>query len=106
MDNYLLWHLLAGTRGGTNRIKIIKTIQQKPSNAHQLKIILKMDYKTIQHHLKVLTKNRLIYSPQQNKYGGMYFLTHELESNISTFNEIWVKLNKQEKIPQPKKLWR
>ena len=95
MDKYLLWYLLAGTRGGFNRIKIIKALQQQPQNANQLTDLLKMDYKTIRHHLKILTKNHLIVNSQQDKYGSMYFLTYELENNIYLFNEIWEKVNKQ-----------
>lgn len=106
MDKYLLWHLLAGTRGGINRMRVIKAVQENPLNANQLAELLGMDYKTIRHHLKVLTKNRLIYNPQQDKYGGMYFLTQELESYLSVFNEIWEKLNKREKVRKPNKTWR
>ena len=103
MDKYLLWHLLAGTRGGINRVRIIKALQDKPRNANQLSEFLKMDYKTIRHHLHILLKNRLIHAPQQDIYGGMYFMTKELELNISLFNEIWEKFNKQQKILKFKK---
>lgn len=103
MDKYLLWYLLAGTRGGINRIKIIKALQDKPQNANQLSEFLKMDYKTIKHHLHILSKNRLVHAPQQDIYGGMYFITQELEINISIYNEILEKLNKQQKVSKSKK---
>ncbi|SRR3989344_5761967 len=103
MDKYLLWHLLAGTRGGINRIRIIKTLQEKPQNANQLSESLRMDYKTIRHHLAVLTKNHIISTPQQDRYGGMYFLTSTFEALLPIFNEIWEKLNKHWKIRKPKR---
>ena len=55
----LLWYLLAGTRGGGTRIMMIDAIRNKPMNAHQLAQLLRLDYKTIQHHLKVLTENNI-----------------------------------------------
>lgn len=32
----LLWWLIAGSTGGPNRAKIIMTLHERPSNAHQL----------------------------------------------------------------------
>ena len=31
-----LWYLLAGTRGGENRPRLIRAIDDRPRNAHQL----------------------------------------------------------------------
>jgi len=52
----LLWWIIAGTRGGRSRGKIITVLKERPSNASQLGDTLKMDYKTIRHHLDVLRK--------------------------------------------------
>ena len=52
----LLWYLIASTRGGVNRAKIINFLSESPSNANQLSNQLKLDYKTIIHHLDVLKK--------------------------------------------------
>ncbi|MEM2816137.1 MAG: winged helix-turn-helix domain-containing protein, partial [Candidatus Bathyarchaeia archaeon] len=57
---YLLGWLIAGTRGGRTRAKIIMALKEAPQNANQLANRLKMDYRTIRHHLEVLEKNRLI----------------------------------------------
>ena len=59
---YLLGWLIAGTRGGPTRAKIIESLKETPANANQLAIGLKMDYKTMRHHLDVLEKNKLIIS--------------------------------------------
>ncbi|MEJ2241596.1 MAG: winged helix-turn-helix domain-containing protein [Candidatus Bathyarchaeota archaeon] len=93
---YLLGWLIAGTRGGLTRAKIIETLQQNPQNANQLATTLKMDYRTIRHHLKILEKNKLITSAG-NGYGITYFLSFELEENYSLFEDIVNKLWKKQK---------
>jgi DNA-binding transcriptional ArsR family regulator len=93
---YLLGWLIAGTRGGVTRSRIIEELKEKPQNANQLANSLEMDYRTIRHHLKVLQKNRLITSAG-NGYGITYFLSTELEENYVLFEEIMNKLWKKEK---------
>ncbi|MEJ2271782.1 MAG: winged helix-turn-helix domain-containing protein [Candidatus Bathyarchaeota archaeon] len=93
---YLLGWLIAGTRGGLTRAKIIKTLQENPQNANQLANTLKMDYRTIRHHLKILEKNKLITSAG-NGYGTTYFPSLILEENYSLFEEIVNKLWKKQK---------
>ena len=56
----LLWYLLAGTRGGLNRIRILEALLERPYNAHQLSEELELDYRTMRHHLDVLTKNHIL----------------------------------------------
>lgn len=93
---YLLGWLIAGTRGGLTRAKIIKTLQENPQNANQLANTLKMDYRTIRHHIKILEKNKLITSAG-NGYGTTYFPSLVLEENYSLFEEIVNKLWKKQK---------
>ena len=84
---YLLGWLIAGTRGGPTRAKIIETLKETPQNANQLATVLKMDYRTIRHHLKVLEKNRIITTAGE-RYGTTYFLSPVLEENYVLFEEI------------------
>ncbi len=97
---YLLGWLIAGTRGGVTRSKIIETLRENPQNANQLANTLKMDYRTIRHHLKILKKNRIITSAG-NGYGTTYFLSPEMEENYGLFeeimNKIWKKQKREEK---------
>lgn len=88
---YLLGWLIAGTRGGVTRVKIIKALKEKPQNANQLATLLKMDYRTIRHHLRVLGKNRIITSAGEG-YGTTYFLSVEMEENYALFEEIMKKI--------------
>lgn len=92
--NRLLWWLLAGTRGGTNRARIIMTLNQRPDNANQLAETLGLDYKTIRHHLDILLKHGVIVT-QGDGYGRMFFLSRDMEANYDEFNNIWVRIGKR-----------
>jgi len=88
---YLLGWLIVGTRGGVTRAQIIKALKETPRNANQLAQLLKMDYRTIRHHLKVLEKNGIITSAGE-RYGVTYFLSPEMEENYALFEEILNKI--------------
>ena len=91
---YLLGWLIAGTRGGPTRAKIIEALKETPQNANQLATMLKMDYKTMRHHLEVLEKNKIITSIG-DRYGATYFLSHTMEDNYAMFEEIMKKIGKK-----------
>jgi DNA-binding transcriptional ArsR family regulator len=90
----LLWWLLAGSRGGINRARIIMTLHEMPSNANQLAEGLQLDYKTIRHHLDLLMKNGVIVA-QGEGYGTVYFVSDDIEANFGDFREIWGKIGKK-----------
>jgi DNA-binding transcriptional ArsR family regulator len=95
---YLLGWLIAGTRGGVTRAKMIAILKETPQNANQLANLLEMDYRTIRHHLEVLEKNRIITSAGEG-YGKTYFLSPVMEENYALFEEIvkkiWKKYNRE-----------
>ncbi len=87
----MLWYLIAGTRGGVNRAKIINFLNQRPYNVNQLAEMLNVDYKTIRYHIDVLEENEIVI-PAGEKYGTMYFLTSKMEENYDTFLTIWEEI--------------
>ena len=89
----LLWFIFAGSRGGLNRLRIISSLKKNPLNTNQLAKELDLDYKAIQHHIKVLEKNNLI-TKIGEKYGVTFFISTFLEVNMETFEEIAAKLDK------------
>ncbi len=91
---YVLGWLIAGTRGGPTRAKIIEALRETPQNANQLATLLKMDYKTMRHHLEVLEKNKIITSVG-DRYGATYFLSQTMEDNYAVFEEIMKKIGKK-----------
>jgi DNA-binding transcriptional ArsR family regulator len=92
----LFWFLFAGTRGGMNRISIMELLIQQPYNINQLAEIIKIDYKAIQHHIRVLEKNNLINSSGE-KYGVLYFISNYFEVNIDAFQAVKTKIMKDKK---------
>jgi len=91
---YLLGWLIAGTRGGPTRARIITALRDTPQNANQLAHLLEMDYRTIRHHLDVLEKNRLITTAGEG-YGITYFLSPPMEENYAVFEEIMRRIWKK-----------
>ena len=89
----LLWFVFAGTRGGLNRMKLILALKNQPLNANQLAKELGLDYKAIQHHIKVLEKNNLV-TKAGEKYGVTFFISTFLEVNMESFDEIVSKFDK------------
>jgi DNA-binding transcriptional ArsR family regulator len=95
----LLWWLLAGSRGGENRGRILLALREMPRNAHQLSEGLGLDYKTVRHHLKVLQENNVVAPSGPDQYGAVYLLTPAMEQAMPLFDEIWARIGAKPKAP-------
>ena len=84
----LLWYVLAGSRGGPNRIRIIEILRERPYNANQLAEKVGLDYRTMRHHLDILVKNNILARPSAEAYGAMYFLSGTMLQNLALFDRI------------------
>ena len=82
----MLLYLFTSTRGGFTRLRIVTELLAQPCNTHQLAKKLDLDYKAVQHHMKVLEKNNMI-SKIGEKYGAIFHLSNFLEINIHTLDE-------------------
>lgn len=80
-----LWYLIAGTRGGESRAKIIRELEERPRNANQLAEELDLKYNTVRHHLDILIDHDVIEKGDQD-YGKLYFLSDEFEAHKDTFD--------------------
>ena len=100
-----LWQMLAGTRGGMTRIRILLLLRKRPYNMNQLHERLGMDYKTIQHHIKVLMNSRIIENEDEKKYGSVYFVSGFLEKNIGMLDEILDKTGEKKISRKGKNKW-
>ena len=83
----VLWHVLASSRGGSTRVRILRAIDERPRNANQLAEELEMDYTTIRHHLDVLMENNVVRRTDDD-YAAVYLFTDQVKSNWDVVEEI------------------
>jgi DNA-binding transcriptional ArsR family regulator len=85
-----LLRLLARTRGGRNRCRILKLLHETgPQNANQIASALGLHYTTVKHHLEKLVEDDILASnPRDDSYGAMFFLTYQMERNATFLDEI------------------
>ena len=82
-----LWYLLVGTRGGENRVRIIRALAERPRNANQLSDALDLEYNTIRYHLDKLVEHDIV-ETGGDEYGKLYFLTDRFERHEEEFERI------------------
>jgi DNA-binding transcriptional ArsR family regulator len=83
----VLWYVFASTRGGENRARILRAIDERPRNANQLAEELDVDYNTVRHHLDVLLDHDVV-ERGGDDYGAMYFLTDRFDRHREEFETI------------------
>ena len=88
----VLWQVLAGTRGGPNRARILRALDERPRNRNQLADHLGLDYKTVEHHLGVLKENGVVESTDTG-YGAVYLITDRAENHWDKVIEIMEQIH-------------
>jgi DNA-binding transcriptional ArsR family regulator len=83
----VLWYVLTGTRGGENRVRILRTLDERPRNANQLADDLDLAYKTVRHHLDVLTDNDIL-QKSGDEYGAVYLPSDRVRHHWETVESI------------------
>lgn len=83
----VLWYVLTGTRGGPNRARILRAVDERPRNANQLAEDLDLDYKTVRHHLEVLEDNDVV-EKSGDDYGAIYLPSNRVRQYWDTVEEI------------------
>lgn len=88
----LLWFLLGGSRGGENRARIIRSLKDKPNNLNRLAGELGLQYKAVQHHMRILVTNSLVITSGE-RYGMIYSLTPWFLAHMEVFDQVCEKLH-------------
>ncbi|NHN40190.1 winged helix-turn-helix transcriptional regulator [Halorubellus sp. JP-L1] len=83
----VLWYVLASSRGGPTRVRIVQALDERPQNANQLAEELDMDYTTIRHHLDVLMENNVVRRTDDD-YAAVYLFTDQAKSNWGIVEEV------------------
>ena len=98
--NELFSSVFTGMSGRYTRMRIICAITEEPMNTLEISKKLEMDYKTIQHNIKVLESNNLIVREGEG-YGDMFFPSDMISSHLPTLysviRKVETKLDKKEK---------
>ncbi len=71
------------------RWRIVEAVAASPRNMNQLAELLQVNYKTVQHHVRVLAENEVIVASKAGAYGAVYFPTARMEAHLALFREIW-----------------
>lgn len=79
--------VLAGSRGGRNRRRIIHALAAQPRNANRLSEALGLDYKTVRHHLSVLEDADAVSRGGRN-YGAVYVPTSRVRRHWDVVEEL------------------
>ena len=87
----VLWQVLAGTRGGPNRARLLRAVDERPRNANQLAEALELDYKTVRHHLEVLEENDVVQSSDYD-YGAVYLPTDRTRQHWDTVEDVFATM--------------
>lgn len=87
-----LWYVLTGTRGGKNRVRLLRALAERPRNANQLAEDLDLDYKTVRHHLDVLMENGVVENSGED-YGAVYLPTGQVRQHWDTVENIFEEVN-------------
>jgi DNA-binding transcriptional ArsR family regulator len=93
-----LVYLLARTRGGQNRCRILKLLRDDgPLNPNQIAGALGLHYTTVQHHLTRLVRDSVVAaSPNDESYGALFFLTYQMERNAEFLDELLPGLDRRD----------
>ena len=91
----VLWYLLASSRGGPTRVRIVRALEERPRNANQLAEALDLDYTTIRHHLDVLREDNVV-RKTGGDYAAVYLFTDQVKANWGTVEEILATVDPEE----------
>ena len=93
----IVFWLLEGTRGGNTRVQLLSLLIEKPRNLNQLASASGFDYKTVEHHIRLLEKNQIIESGGVG-YGKVYFISDAAHAVVAqTMQDLRGGLNGKKK---------
>ncbi|MCL9814587.1 ArsR/SmtB family transcription factor [Natranaeroarchaeum aerophilus] len=82
-----LWYVFGRSRGGPNRLRLVRALDHRPRNANQLAKALDLDYTTVRHHLDVLMQHGVV-SKTDDEYGAVYEPSESAREHWGTIEEI------------------
>jgi len=92
----MMVYIFVGSRGGQNRARIVQMLRSDPSNPNKISEKLQLDYKTVQHHIRMLEQNGVIVASSKGSYGAVYFLTPYFERHFDTISRMWARFGQSQ----------
>jgi DNA-binding transcriptional ArsR family regulator len=86
----IVWYILGATRGGPMRMRILGKLMDQPCNKNSLANELKVNYRTVEHHLDILLKNGFVLE-EGDGYGRIYFPSQKIEAHYVEIVEMMKK---------------
>lgn len=86
LSKRIAYWLLVSSRGGLNRIRILLLLKKQPGNIKQIANAMHLDYKTVQHHIRVMLKHQLVETTGEG-YGKIYFVSQDMEEMWNEFKK-------------------
>lgn len=83
----LFYWLFFASRGGFTRIQIVIKLLNSPLNKNELSVALDLNYRTIEHHIKVLVENNIV-EGDNRKYDSIFYLKESVKPHIERLAEI------------------
>lgn len=98
LDEKNISYLILGSRGGSNRVKIIKLLEEHELNINQMATHLGLNYRTVQHHVDLLEKNGIVLREKKEfGYGETYCLDID-DDEREVLNDIISRFEEQEEL--------
>lgn len=72
--------LIEGSRGGPTRARILLLLAERPQNPNQISRALKLNYRTVIHHLEVLERHGLV-----ERIGEGYGVPYTISEHASIY---------------------
>lgn len=92
----MMVYVFVGSRGGQNRARIVELLRAEPSNPNKISEKLGLDYKTVQHHIRMLEQNGVIIASSKGSYGAVFFLTQYFERHFDTLRPMWARFGQNQ----------
>lgn len=77
----LFYWLFFASRGGNTRIEIVIKLLDSPLNKNELSLALNLNYRTIEHHIKVLVENNIV-EGDNRRYDSIFYLKENVKPYI------------------------
>jgi predicted transcriptional regulator len=82
----LFYWLFFASKGGKTRFRIVKELLNSPMNKNELSKHLTLNYRTVEHHIKMLVENNIV-EGDERKYDSIFYIKENIKIFIGEIVE-------------------